>query len=224
MENPNQPMNRRSALRTLAFSLTPGLLGVAALAGGCGRGGGVNGGSGALAEAADTTVLTLRDLLLGVPPERQGTAATRPDPPLLSPGGYEEVVIAADAENFARLSNGTVPARMVRDLQVQVVRRLNRDLTKRGFRATGAAFDTPAGASALPSGKSAATTGSGKTLLATLAPVTEPAGSPAERARGRAILLVRLTITDPATPGKTLVRRDYYSGRDVGGTGRRERR
>ena len=163
----------------------------------------------ALAEAVDNTTQTLRDLLLGIPPERQGTATIRPDPPLLSTGGYQEVVIAADAEGFARASRGAVSANALRDLQVRVVRALDRDLKKRGFAASGAAFDRPDSAPAVPSGSRSA-------LLATLTPVTEPAGSPAERASGRAktILLIRLAITDPAT-GKTLVQRDYYSGRDI---------
>ena len=93
--------------------------------------------------------------------------------------------------------------------QVRVVRTLDRDLKKRGFAATGAAFDTPNGTSPIPSR-------SRNALLATLTPVTEPAGSPAERASGRArtILLIRLAVSDPAT-GKTLVQRDYYSGRDI---------
>ncbi len=202
-------LDRRAVLRhllTAVFSL-------GALAG-CGRGG--SGRPAALAEAVDNTTQTLRDLLLGIPPERQGTSATRPDPPLLTPGGYQEVVLAADAEGFARESRGAVSANAVRDLQVRVVRALDRDLKKRGFAATGAAFDTPGGASPIPSR-------SRNALLATLAPITEPAGSPTERASGRArtILLIRLAITDPAS-GKALVQRDYYSGRDIPAS--RERR
>lgn len=203
----------RHAARALCHLLTVVLF-LGALAG-CGRGG--SGRPAALAEAVDNTTQTLRDLLLGIPPERQGTATIRPDPPLLSTSGYGEVVIAADAEGFARESRGAVSANAVRDLQVHVVRALDRDLKKRGFAATGAAFDTPGSASPVPSR-------SRNALLATLTPVTEPAGSPAERASGRArtILLIRLAVSDPAT-GKTLVQRDYYSGRDIPAAARERR-
>ncbi len=208
-------LDRRAALRRFFVAGAAIVFSAGALLAGCGRGS-ASGRPASLAEAVDNTTQTLRDLLLGVPPERQGTAGTRPDPPLLSAGSYQEVVIAADADGFARESRGAISANAVRDLQVRVVRALDRDLKKRGFAATGAAFDTPGGVSPVPSR-------SRNALLATLTPLTEPAGSPAERASGRAktILLIRLAITDPATD-KTLVQRDYYSGRDIPAS--RERR
>ena len=168
---------------------------------GCGR----PSASASFGDAVANTELTLRDLLLGVPPERRGTADTRPDPPLLVRGRYEAVVVAADAERFAGVSQGAVTAEMVRDLQSRVVRALDRDLKRQGFSASGAAFE----------GATSAARGA-RTLLATLIPVTEETGSPAERAagRGKTLILIRLTIRDPAT-GTTLVQRDYYSGHDV---------
>jgi len=195
---------RRQAVRRLgrlaAALLLMGALGVA----GCGRGPARAG----IADAVDNTTRTLRDLLLGLPPEALGTSPARPDPPLLTPGSYQAVLLTADADGFARASKNEIRAEAIQDLQGRVVRNLDRDLKKRGFTASGAPWETAASAAR----------GAPKILLATLVPITEESGSPAERAagRGRTILLIRLTVSDPAT-NKTLVQRDYYSGRDIGG-------
>ena len=55
-----------------------------------------------------------------------------------------------------------------------------------------------------------------KTLIATLTPHTEEAGSPDERARGKGktIVFIRLTLSDAKT-GEILRQRDYYSGTDA---------
>lgn len=153
-------------------------------------------------DAREITRETLREMLLG---EREASATRRtpPDPPLLRKGVYETVLVSADAAGFARVSGGAISTDAVRDAERGVVRDLNKDLAKRGFSAR-----------ALPFGQ---TPGSGAgTLLATLTPTTEPGGSPRERAEGKnkTFVLVRLSIAD-ATTGAVLRRIDYYSGRDV---------
>lgn len=154
-------------------------------------------------DAVSITEGTLRDLLLGLPPERTATLSTPPDPPLLKTGVYETVLIAADAEGFARVSRGSVRAADVLELQSRVVEQLDRDLKKRGFRARGGAYG-------------AAVRGEEKILVAALTPSTEVGGSPKDRAEGKekTYILIRLTLTDPRT-GAILRRQDYYSGRDV---------
>ncbi len=184
-----------AALTTLLL-----LIVVGGLSGGCGRPGA---SAASFNDAAANTEQTLRELLLG---GGAGSGARREDAPLLVAGRYESVVVAADAEGFARVSQGAVTAEAVRDLQNRVVGALDRDLKRRGFSANGRAFAGAASARREP-----------KTLLATLIPVTEQTGSPADRAagRGKTLILIRLTITEPKA-GATLVQRDYYSGRDVG--------
>jgi hypothetical protein len=210
-------MSRRTLLGRLVGAglvTTAGTL----LGTGCGRQGGRGGGTVSLNEAVSNTERTLLDLLLGVPPERQGTSTTRPDPPLLARGGYERVVLSADAQSFALATRGAISPDGIRDLQERVVRTLDRNLQRRGFRAEGALFG-PNLQKTVASGPDQP-----KTLLVTLTPQTEQAGSPTERAQGRAatIVLIRLTITDPAT-GAMLVQRDYYSGAEVRGQQGRRR-
>ncbi len=153
-------------------------------------------------DAIRTTRGTLRDLLLGVE-DTDVTRPVKPDPPLLKQGVYETVLIAADADAFARASQGSLNARDVQQMQRRVVEDLDKDLKRRGF----SARNVPFGAGAR---------GAEKALLATLTPITQEGGSPRERAegKGRTYIVIRLTVTDPRT-GAILSQRDYYSGHDV---------
>ena len=192
---------RREFCRTmLRAGMIAGPAAVFALAG-CGRGV----PSAGFGDVVELTEEALRDLLLGLPPERTATLAARPDPPLLKQGVYETVLLAADAEGFVRVSGGSVAAAAIRDVEKRVGERLDRQLKRRGFRA-----------SVVPFGPEAAQGSAEKALLATLTPATQETGSPRERAegKGKTLVFVRLTITDPRT-GTILSRRDYYSGRDV---------
>lgn len=170
---------------------------LAALAGGC--------GSGlpdiSFDDAREITRQTLHEALLGAP--ESATRRIPPEPPLLRAGVYETVLLSADAEGFARVSNGAINPRAVREAERRLARDLDRDLKKRGFSARAVVFGQ-------------APKGEGKTLLAVLTPTTQQGGSPRERADGKnkTFVLVRLSITDAAT-GSVLRQLDYYSGRDV---------
>ena len=179
------------------------VVGIMALAG-CGRG--IPAAS--FDDAVESTQNTLRDLLLGPPPERTATLPTRPDPPLLRKGGYETVLIATDAEGFARISQGSVSVKDIQEMQRRVVEGLDKELKERGFSARGVSFG-------------ADVRGEEKALLATLIPTTQEGGSPRERAegKGKTFILIRLTLTDPKT-GAILRQRDYYSGHNVKRSGR----
>ncbi len=155
-----------------------------------------------LTDLTDITVDTLTDLMLGPPEVATRTAPT--DPPLLKKGEKESLVVAADVAAFAALSRGAIPEKALSSARKNAVRLLNQRLEKRGFSATES--------TAFPPAKPA----DARSLVATLVPLLESAGSPEEKAtgRGRQLVLIRLTITDPVT-GETLRQRDYYSGKDV---------
>src|SRR5215218_6169116 len=111
-------------------------------------------------DAREITRQTLREALLG---EREASATRRtpPDPPLLRKGVYETVLVSADAAGFAAVSGGAISAEAVREAERQIVRDLNKDLSKRGFSAR-----------ALPLGQTPES--AARTLRATLTPTTEP--------------------------------------------------
>lgn len=172
---------------------------IAALIGaGCGGNGGSS--SQRLAEASENTEATLRDLMLGIPPERAATRL-KVDPPILTPGGRDTLLVATDAEAFSRAAGGAVSVSDVRKFEQGVVSRLDKSLQKRGFRARVVAF----GGVPTPPNERAA--------LASLTPATESAGSPKEKAegKGQTIILIRLKITDTRT-GELLTEQQYYSG------------
>lgn len=184
-------MNRRDFARVVGIVVLGGLAG-------CGR-------PIPSADFEDAVALTknvFRGLLLGSE-ERDVTAPTKPDPPLLRAGVYETVLIATDVDGFARVSQGSLPSEAVADVNRRVAEDLNRDLQRRNFGARAVVFG-------------ADVRNEQKALLATLTPTTQEGGSPRERAegKGRTYILIRLTITDPKT-GVLLSQRDYYSGRDV---------
>lgn len=156
-----------------------------------------------LADAEYITVETLTRLLLGDPPREQDLHPETAEKPLLKEGVYDKVVIAADADSFARVSRGAISAKDLRELETRVVSDVDKKLKKRGFSASGATFPPPAQTEA-------------RTLLATITPVIEEAGSPTDRAHRRndALVLIRLTVTDGQT-GIVIARRDFYSGTDV---------
>jgi hypothetical protein len=155
-----------------------------------------------LADLTEITVVTLTDLMLGPPEVATRTAPT--DPPLLKKGEKETVVVAADVSAFAALSKGAIPEKALNNARNDVVRLLNQRLEKLGFSAVESTVFPPV--------KPTDT----RTLVATLVPVLESAGSPEEKAsgKGRQLVLIRLSITDPVI-GETLRQRDYYSGKDV---------
>ena len=177
-----------------------------ALAAGCGRGG----SRAAIADVAAMTEETLTDLLLGVPPERAATRTAPPDPPLLKRGVYETAIIAADAKGFAEVSRGTITADDIRALEKRVVEQVNKRLQGKGFSAEQASY--PVGS-----------VDRAKAVVVTLTPTTQEGGSPQDRAenRGRTYILVRLMVADPNTR-VILAQRDYYSGQELRGQGRRQ--
>jgi hypothetical protein len=155
-----------------------------------------------LTDLTEITVDSLTNLVLGPPESPTRTAPT--DPPLLKKGEKESVVIAADVSGFATLSKGAIPEKALNNARKDVVRLLNRRLKDRGFSAVESTVFPPVKPT------------DSKTLVATLVPVLETAGSPQEKAAGRArqLVLIRLTVTDPLS-GETLRQRDYYSGKDA---------
>ena len=176
----------------------------ALLAAGCGG----NAPPTTFGDAIRITEETLYQLLVS-PADQDATRNTRPDPPLLKKGTYETALIAVDAEGFVRVSRGALSTDATRELQTEVVKRLNERLEKRGFSARAVPFGTDV-------------KGEARALLATLTPTTQEGGSPKDRAEGKAetYVLVRLTVTDPAS-GAVLRQRDYYSGSNVKKEGRR---
>jgi hypothetical protein len=196
-------MNTTTRRSFLATALLAGVGAVAAA--GCGR----RLPQVALTDAADLASGALLEMLLGPPPDRATVLTAPPDPPLLRKGVYESVLIAADRDAFAAVSKGSLKTADIEAIQKRVVGDVDKVLKRRGFSAQEAPSfppQVPADARMM--------------LVATLTPVTEQGGSPAERASGKAavLVLVRLAVTDPAT-GQTLRARDFYSGRDVAGTG-----
>lgn len=142
-------------------------------------------------------------LLLVGPPADQSGLSTTTDPPLMKKGAYETALITADTEGFARESQGTVSVKSLQGVQKSVVEKVNDRLKKEGFRARQVPYPYAGGAEP-------------QSLLCVLTPAIEEAGSPSDRANGKArkMILVVLTISDPAT-GKILAERRYYSGADV---------
>jgi hypothetical protein len=185
-------MNRRRVVVTLASAcLLPALAGC--------RGGAPAVRAGDLVPlTADAVTL----VLIGPPPERRATVTTG-DPPLMKAGVYETALITADAEAFARESRGAFSAREMAGIRKAVVEKVDEALRREGFRAKEVPFPYPGNPEP-------------KTLLCVLTPATEDAGSPSDRAsgRGRKMVLVVLTVTDPTT-GTTLAERRYYSGADA---------
>jgi hypothetical protein len=178
-------------------------LGVLALSAALGTGGCSNGPTNvSLTDLTAITVDTLADLLLGPPYSPTRTALV--DPPLLKKGDKETVLVAADVAAFVALSKGAIPEKSLNNARKDVVRMVNRRLKDEGFSAVESTVYPPV--------KPADT----KTLVATLVPVLESAGSPQEKAtgRGRQLVLIRLSVSDPIT-GESLRQRDYYSGVDV---------
>jgi len=165
-----------------------------------------------LTDASDLAAGSLLEALLGPPSARAVTMTAPPEPALLKKGVFESVVVATDVPGFLAMSKGALKEQELRETEERVVKNVNDVLKRYGFSARAVPFPPPA----LAAGD--------KTLVATLTPQTEQGGSPAERATGTApqLLLVRLTITDPAT-GQALRIRDFYSGRDVGGSPNRRR-
>lgn len=194
--------SRRSAISSLGVLLFCTTLGIA----------GCSGGPPAvsLTDMTDITVDTLTDLVLGPPDNPTRTAVT--DPPLLKIGEKECIVVAADIAAFAALSKGAIPEKALSSARKNVVRVLNQRLEKKGFSAVESTTFPPAKPT------------NNKTLVATLVPVLETAGSPQEKATGRErqLVLIRLSITDPFN-GEMLRQRDYYSGKDVQRPGTTER-
>ena len=179
--------------RQIVFAIAAILL----LLTGCGRGAGTV----RLADVVPITTDTLTTLLLG-DPDVSPTRLAPADKALLQTGTYENVVIAADGPGFARVSKGVLSVADVNDLLKSVVSKINGRLKKRGFSAQQGTFPP--------------TTTGDRTLIATLTPQTQVTGSEADQKKGHAktLVLVRLTITDPAT-NTVLAQRDYYSGNDA---------
>ena len=173
---------------------------------GCGKGA----SSVQAGQIAGVTSDALVTVLLGTPPE--ATRQAPPDKPLLTPSGYNRVLIASDEQGFAAVSKGAWGVADVRSLTERVVKDVDKRISKNGkndFHAAQTTFPPPA-----PSSVSIGE--AGRTLIATLTPATQVSGSPDDIASNRAkvLLLVRLTISDAQT-GTELVIRDYYSGREV---------
>jgi hypothetical protein len=186
--------SRRSAVSVLTVAFVCAALGTA----------GCSGGPPAvsLTDLTQMTVVSLSDQLIGPPYEPTRTAPT--DPPLLKKGEKESVIVAADISGFAALSKGAIPEKALTSARKSVVNDLNKLLAKQGFSAVESTTFPPPKPT------------DNKTLVATLTPVLESAGSPQEKATGRdrQLVLIRLSITDPFN-GETLRQRDYYSGKDV---------
>jgi len=191
-------MTRRQALTAAAGAL---LITAGAFAAGCG-GQGIPRST--LADASLLTQQTLLDLLLGPPPTRRSLSGSSADAPLLKKGVYESVVLAIDIDGFVRAARGSIKPNELRALEKDVLNGSGKVLQREGgYSLRGTAY--PPAAVAEP-----------KALLVTLTPATEEGGSPEARAAGKGVIyvLIRLTVTDPAT-GANLRVRDYYSGRDA---------
>ena len=183
-----------------AFLAALGVLALSVALGSSGCSGGPTAVS--LTDLTEITADTLTDLVLGPPYSPTRTALV--DPPLLKKGEKETVIVAADVAAFAALSKGAIPEKALGSARKSVVKILNQRLGKQGFSAVESTVYPPVKPT------------DSRTLVATLVPVLESAGSPQEKAtgRGRQLVLIRLSITDPIL-GETLRQRDYYSGKDV---------
>ena len=159
----------------------------------------------ALEDVAALSADALLGALLGPSPERRSTMSTNVETPLLQKGGAETVHIATDVAAFVRESRGALTEKEIGFVQTETARMAGEYLKRGGFTLTTVPF---------PPVKPV---DGAKTLVATFTPTTEEGGSPADKEAGRAktFVLVRLTITDPAT-GAVLRIREFYSGRDAG--------
>jgi hypothetical protein len=195
-------LTRRALLPTLLTAATLAL----PLVAGCGNSAPVI----KVDDVVELTEDTLTETLLG-PQDRSATDPVPRDRPLLRKGEYETVLIAADEKGFASLSKGALREDSVREITERVTRTVNKRVSKHGFKAKRISFPPP-GSAALPEERP---------IIATLVPVTQEAGSPQDKAqgKGRQMILVRLTVTDPKN-GTILAARDYYSGTDVPINGR----
>jgi hypothetical protein len=156
-----------------------------------------------LSDAEFLTRETLLQVLLG-DPVQAGSLHQTGEKGLLQTGKYERVIVAADADGFARMSRGSVGAQTIRDMENRVVADVDKRLRKEGFEAAPTSY--PVGTRlAVP-----------RTLFAIITPHIEAVGSPQERSQNKhaALILVRLTVSDART-GNILACRDFYSGADV---------
>lgn len=190
-------ITRRKFLPILTLLAGFGLL----LPGGCGRGSAPSGV--AFSDVAAMTEQVLTDLLLGLPPHIADTLPARPDPALLKKGVYEHVFLATDGKGFAGASRGEIAEADIQALEKRVVEGVDKTLKASGFSAERIGYPVTA-------------PDRSRSLVVTLTPTTQESGSPQERAerRNKTFVLIRLTVTDPAT-GSVLAQRDFYSGRDV---------
>ncbi len=170
---------------------------------GCGKGA----NSVQAGQIAGITEDALVDVLLGTPPEAVRQAP--PNKPLLTPSGYNRVLIAADERGFVAVSKGSFGVSDVRSLNERVVKGVDKRIGKKNFHAESTTFPPPA--------PQPANGEPNRVLIATLTPVIQVAGSPDDVAKNKTknLLLVRLRVSDAQT-GVDIVVRDYYSGRDVG--------
>lgn len=155
----------------------------------------------------DVSALATDALLVALlgPAENRMPFVGTPEPPLLVKGGKETVTLVTDYAAFVRESRGAFGEADVKALETDVAKRTAKILQEEGFTLNTASLGT------VPP------TDSAKTLIATFTPATESGGSPEDKraGRSRSLLLIRLTVSDPAT--KTVLRiREFYSGRDVG--------
>lgn len=195
-------MGRTQAAFAAAFVFAAALP-LCAITAGCGKGA----NSVQTNQIAGITEDALVNVLLGTPPEAVRQAP--PDKPLLTPNGYNRVLIAADERGFVSVSKGSFGAGDVRTVQERVVKGVDKRIGKKNnFHAESTTFPPPA--------PPPATGEPNRVLIATLTPVVQVAGSPDDVAKNRTknLLLVRLTVSDAQT-GVAIVVRDYYSGRDV---------
>jgi hypothetical protein len=185
---------RRNGWRSIVFAA----MGVVLLAG-CGRGIPAS----RLSDVVPITVDALAVLLVGTPDSENATRLSPTDKPLLQEGVYEKVIVAADTAGFAHASRNGITPKDVAEVQRRVVEDLQKMLRKRGpYTVEGIPYP--------PAEKA------DRTLIATLTPHTELAGSPEERAagKGRTMVFIRLALSDAKT-GEVLRLRDYYSGADA---------
>ncbi len=155
----------------------------------------------------DVSLLATDALLVALlgPPENRMPAMGTPEPPLLVKGAKDTVILSTDYGAFVRESRGAFGEAEVKALEADVAKHTAEILLKEGFTLNAASLGV------VPPANPA------KTLLAVFTPAVESGGSPADKRAGlsRNLLLIRLTISDPAT-NTTLRVRDFYSGRDVG--------
>lgn len=165
------------------------------------------GGASRIAQS-DVALLATDALLVALlgPAENRKPVSDTGEPPLLVKGAKETVVLATDYAAFVREGRGAFTESDIKTLEAEVVKITGKILEKEGFTLQTA-----------PLGATVPDTAAAKTLRAMFTPATETGGSPIDRrtGRNRSLLLIRLTITDPATQ-EVLRIREFYSGRDVG--------